>query len=208
MGTAKAELAARLSELGIDAETSSHVLGLVPGTSIAVLLYGSRARHDHTPESDVDVLTLVDHPAGSKSAGGVNMSYYTRDQLRSSSGTLFGMHLRRDGRVVTDTNSELATILDGLGGPDPHLLMRRVHHFCTLLLVNQDEQYRHLTRLVRLSRYLLRSAIYGRAIKEGQPCFSVRELAVRFEDPELVELLSSHAPSDERATPEVLVALP
>ncbi len=167
MGNATVGLAARLSELGIEADVSSQVVALVPANSIGVLLYGSRARGDHTPESDIDVLTLVSHSAGSKSAGRVNMSYYTRAQLHSSSGTLFGMHLRRDGRVLADTDAELAAILDALGGPNPQVLIQRVHHFSTLLLVTEDEQRRYLTRLVRLGRYLLRSAIYARAIAEG-----------------------------------------
>jgi len=42
-----------------------------------------------------------------------------------------------------------------------------------------------------LARYLLRTAIYAKAMMHGEPCFSVRELAERFHDSSLATLLAS-----------------
>jgi hypothetical protein len=45
--------------------------------------------------------------------------------------------------------------------------------------------------MVRLARYLLRTSVYALAMKDGDPCFSVRQLADRFHDPQLSTLLAS-----------------
>ena len=51
--------------------------------------------------------------------------------------------------------------------------------------------------LLREARYLLRSALYAKRIIDGAPCFSVREIAAAYGDPELESLLSSHNLSDD-----------
>ncbi|HWJ96734.1 MAG TPA: nucleotidyltransferase domain-containing protein [Acidimicrobiales bacterium] len=169
----------------------SDALDLLPPHCEAAMIYGSRARGDHRPDSDLDVLALVDSPRGSRSSGRVSVSCYTGAQLRSASGSLFGMHLRRDGKVLIDPDGVLQAILHDLRDPDPQDLFDRVNHFSALLGVDRADARNHLPGLVRLGRYLLRTAVYAEAIKTGNPCFSVAELAVRFEDPALEQILDS-----------------
>ena len=121
----------------------------------------------------------------------MSVSCYTVDQLRTANGTLFGMHLARDGVAVYDPDEILGSLLVVMGQPDPVVLLARAKHFSAILDVTAVELNVYLDGLVRLARYLLRSAIYAVAIAQGSPCFSVRELAVRFAEPELADLLSS-----------------
>jgi hypothetical protein len=78
---------------------------------LALVLYGSRAREDDDAYSDVDILCAtessepIDASACAASAGfaGVEPSVYTWDELDSlhSDGSLFLVHLARDGRLIT-----------------------------------------------------------------------------------------------------------
>ena len=185
------DLEDKLSGLGVPRRLVKATTNVVPIDAIGLLVYGSRARADYVQGSDLDLLALVHEPAGSKTYEQANLSCYTRAQLCSASETLFGMHIRRDGVVVADTNAELENIINSFQDPDPSQLLSRVRHFSAILEASEADLDLHLPGLCRLARYLLRTATYSLALAEGQPCFSVRELAKRFAQPELVALLSS-----------------
>ena len=108
------------------------------------------------------------------------------------------MHVKRDGKVIFDPTGELQSLICDLEPPDASLLLARVRHFSAILQCEETDLTLHLPGLCRLGRYLLRTAIYSLALAEGRPCFSVRELAERFNEPRLVTLLSS----DPRIVPE------
>ena len=177
--------------MGVPPRLIEAAMSVVPADAIGLLVYGSRARADYIQDSDLDLLALVHEPAGSMTYRNANLSRYTSAQLRSASGTLFGMHIRRDGVVVADTCGELRSLIHEIEDPDPPRLLARVHHFSGILESSDRDLDLYLPGLCRLARYLLRTAIYSLALADGRPCFSVRELAERFAEPELVALLSS-----------------
>ena len=196
-----------LDSLEVPNDLAAELRDLLPEQMTAVLLYGSRARGDATSTSDLDVLVVgargnVDHRARR-----VNISFYSADQLTQSSQTLFGFHLARDGVVLLDNSGELRRILDGLEPPEPSVLIEKIRVLSTVLDIAEPERTLYLPGLVRVARYLVRSALYARALEADRPCFSVRELADREADPALVALLSSdrdlHAPD----SPDLLADL-
>ena len=186
-----ANIESKLLGIGVPRHLVKAALDIVPGDTVGMLVYGSRARTDYVKDSDLDLLALVNQPRGSKTHVKVNLSCYTPAQLASASGTLFGMHIRRDSIVIADTNGKLRNLINSLEDPDPLQLLSRVRHFSTILDASTVDLDFHIAGLCRLARYLLRTAIYSIALAQGRPCFSVRELARRFAQPELVTLLSS-----------------
>lgn len=156
--------------------------------SIGAVMYGSYARGDFSPASDVDVLSVSERAVGSRSIDIANVSVYTPDQMTSARGTLFGMHLARDGIVLFDTDGTVASHLASMGEPDPNELFERIRFLAAVL---DGAPVEYLSGQIRVARYLLRTAVYVAAIAAGKPCFSVRELAGRFNDPGLVTILSS-----------------
>jgi Nucleotidyltransferase domain. len=182
---------AALEALSVPAEEIASALRLMPNRAIGVLVYGSRARNDFTPASDLDLLALFASPRGSRSDGNARLSYYTPEQLATAIGTLFGMHLARDGIILHDTGGVLASCLASMGAPDPEELSTRIRRYSAVLDTSNNDLQRYLGGLTRVARYLLRTAIYAQAIAAGRPCFSVRELAERLAQPELVALLSA-----------------
>jgi Nucleotidyltransferase domain len=184
-----------LASQGIPCAVASDLPPL-PEAASALLLYGSRARGDALPDSDLDLLALVQEALPSVSAGAISVSFYTPDQLSTGIGTLFGAHLRRDAKILCDPLGELSEILSTLGEVDTERLFSRVRAMSEVFGSPHVDLPRYLPGLLREARYLLRSTLYAQAIAAGAPCFSVRELAVRHSDPALVALLASRHSAD------------
>lgn len=163
----------------------------IPADVSAIMVYGSQARGDAIPGSDLDILALASSGRPSTYSGDTNISYYTAAQLQCGIGTLFGAHLKRDGKILADPKGELATVLDSIGDVDTPRLLERSLNLSQLFTCPERDLPKYLPGLVRQARYLLRSCLYAQAIADGEPCFSVRELSIRHRDPELVHLLSS-----------------
>lgn len=181
---------ARLAEVGLSPPLVAEVPEL-PASSSALLIYGSQARGDAIESSDVDLLAVVAEPTGPVANGAVNLTCYTPAQLATANGTLFGAHLARDGRILADPNDELCRALRGMEPVDTDRLFARAREL-TAVFSNLDVDLpQYGVGLLRQARYLLRSCLYAAAIRDGDPCFSVREIAERAGDEELVELLSS-----------------
>ncbi|VBA43603.1 hypothetical protein LAUMK13_04598 [Mycobacterium innocens] len=179
-----------LANLGVPEEIAADFPPL-PGDVSALLIYGSRARGDAVTDSDLDVLALVQHSFPSTYSGVVNVSFYTRDQLKTGIGTLFGAHLQRDAKVFWDPEGDLTEILNSLGNVDTERLFNRVKAMSPVFGSPESDLPKYLAGLLREARYLLRSSLYAQAIAVDEPCFSVRELAIRHSDPALVDLLAS-----------------
>jgi hypothetical protein len=185
----------QLAALGVPRMLADQLCGYLDDTLLGVLIYGSWARQDAGPQSDLDILTLSETCVDDKKVdipAKLSLSRYTPEQLQKAGRTLFGMHLARDGIIIYDRNNRLRNILGSFSSPDPGELLSRLLQFSAIFDIPRDQLIAYLPGLCKLARYLLRSAIYAVALSQGAPCFSVKELAERFSDPALVKILSSH----------------
>ena len=191
----KPEIASSILEvlggLGVPSNMIATSLCLVPDSVSGLLVYGSRARGDSLVESDLDLLALVDSESRTSNQDGVSISFYTKSQLETGISSLFGAHLKRDAKIIYDPAGQLTATITELGDVDPSRVLKRVQQFSIVFGALDRDLPKYLPGLLRLARYLLRSALYAKAISEGNECYSVRELAQRYQDTSLVELLTS-----------------
>lgn len=184
------QLLESLARLDVPDELAKCVPAM-PIDSSGLLLYGSRARGDSVAGSDLDLLVIVEQPRPSIYSGDASVSYYTIAQVESGRGTLFGAHLKRDAKVLWDPTGELSDVLSRMGEVNTEWLFSRARNMSKILGCLKMDLPKYLPGLLREARYLLRSCLYARAIAEGSPCFSVREIAQRNADPPLASLLAS-----------------
>jgi len=197
----------RMDSLGVPAGLVEALLPLLPASLTGVLVYGSWARGDARGVSDLDVLVLDETGISPKPDDRISLSFYSEQQLREATGTLFGFHLARDGKVVLDGQGQLGRTLAAIEPPDPEVLLEKIRRLSAVLTVNSHELASYLPGLTQVARYLLRSALYAEALKDGNPSFSVGDLAVRRDDPSLRELLSSHANEQHPASASTFAEL-
>jgi predicted nucleotidyltransferase len=172
----------------------------LPSDAEGLLIYGSRARGDAVPGSDVDLLAMVATSRPSMSVGEVSISFYTADQLSTGVGTLFGAHLKRDAKVIWDQQGRLGRAIEAMGDVDTGRLFARAGQMAELFTSLEEDLPKYLPGLLREARYLLRSCLYAQAMAANAPCFSVRELANRHGDPNLARLLASRQKSESKVS--------
>lgn len=189
----RSHIASALASCGVPPELVALAKAAIPSDVRGLVLYGSRARGDHLADSDLDLLGLVDVPRRSVHRGLISLSFYTTDQLASGVGSLFGAHLVRDSRILWDPDGRVQPILDSMGTVDFPRLIRRSTFYSRIFGSLERDLPKYLPGLLREARYLLRSCLYGQAIAEDRPCFSIRELAQRHGDPSLANLLASRS---------------
>lgn len=186
----KRELIDSMRHLGIPTLTIRRFPRL-PNDVQGILIYGSRARGDAVAGSDLDVLALVPESRPSFSRSDISISLYTESQLETGVGTLFGAHLRRDSKIIWDPSGRLTNSIAAMGDVDTARLVGRAKAMSSLFSTPHADLPMYLEGTLRHARYLLRSCLYAQAIEQGDPCFSVREIARRVGDPELTEILAS-----------------
>jgi hypothetical protein len=153
-----------------------------------VMIFGSSARGDASASSDVDVLELAPQRATSYSVDGINISVYDKNTLREMAinGSLFVLHLVREGRTIRDPHGELRQCLDAYRAPvtyEPYY--SALQDVLGLLDVSSDTYAPRWKVFNEAALYVVRSCLYARLAERGEPIFALETLRERVPSPEL-----------------------
>lgn len=157
------------------------------------MLYGSVARGTADCDSDIDVLELVTGPAASYEVGKANVTQYEASHLRSlaEQGSLFVLHLRNDGVVLSDPGGVLRRTLNAYSQPSGYCHVRRQLRDASALLDPAAVDFdAHTSSLARLGIYLLRTSVYLRTAEAGQPAFDLGAIEWLNGEPDLQKALA------------------
>lgn len=161
-----------------------------------VLLFGSVARGDAGPDSDIDLLVIESASRIRKDDSwtipgtSISIHKYSTSALRKlfQRGTLFALHLRHEARIVADPDGELQRLLRAPVPFDAHNELARVARERAVLYATDFEET--TSKGYRVARHLLRTAAFAKCASLGEVTFSARRAAQILASPRIEPLLS------------------
>jgi len=190
------------------ADIAAEVEAALVGKSVAVMVYGSRARGTAGPASDIDVLQVVVDAPRSYTSGRVEVSAFTVAQLSEMSrdGGLFILHLRHDGLILRDEDGVLAGVLAEYRQPASYADYRaELAAAAQVLAVDAAEFAEHGQHLTRLALFLARTCASIRTVEAGELVTDAALFGARLGDPELGAALAARHKAE--FVPDDLAAL-
>jgi hypothetical protein len=171
------------------------VLRQLPAEVGPLLLYGSVARGDAGPGSDVDLLLVAARVPRVVLPQRVSLTCYSAERLEAMcrTGSLFAWHLRTEG-VPLRGRTELERILGLHPGPQTERARERIRRLGAILDVRSSEE--QFLGVIHVARFLLRTALYSRSIDVGEGSFSVFQAASALGRPEVAQLLALDSVDD------------
>jgi hypothetical protein len=159
-------------------EVVARAMGAIRGGYVAVALYGSQARGTQRPDSDIDVLQVVRTRPGKYSDGNVNVTAYNVNALRqmSAQGSLFMLHLRTDGYILSDPDGTLEGIFGCYQFP-PNFKSAIAELAAAARALTVQDADLHRDGLRRLGIYVARTMCYAILAERGEPEFDPEKVA-------------------------------
>lgn len=147
---------------------------------LAVALFGSRARGDEDPSSDVDLLLVTaEGPARHASMGDLSLSFYPLPDLhaRARSGNLFLCHVLREGRTLYDPEACFPTLQAEFRLRPSYAAA--IHQAADLAwyMVRFGRRYPDTSLFRRRIAWCVRTILIARSAELGTPTFAPRHLA-------------------------------
>jgi nucleotidyltransferase-like protein len=169
--------------------------------TVALVLYGSRARGEQTEQSDVDLLAVTRGEArGCYRRGRVSVTRYPFEHVvgRARAGDLFAYHIVSEGRVVYECEPVFQTIVGEFAlRPDYSREIELASDVGWFLLHHRD-------RIVSAARFSAKLAwcthtmLVARAAGQRRPVFSTAGLAAFARSPDVALVLGSKRCADVR----------
>jgi len=168
----------------------TRAMAAVRGPYIALALYGSQARGTQRVDSDIDVLHVVSTAPGKYSDGDVNVTAYNIDTLRSMSvnGSLFMLHLRTDGHIISDPTGVLKRIFDDYRQP-PNFAKAIAELAAAARALTVDDSAAYEDGLRKLGIYVARTACYAVLADRGEPEFDPEVVSRKLGIPSMARAL-------------------
>lgn len=164
----------------------------------SVLLFGSAARGDATQFSDLDVLLVradvesAHHSAETRDLGASclvrSLSWLRR---QAAEGTLFALHLQREGRILRDPVGLLDAFQRSAVRVDFGLRLEQLRQ--SLRVLDAPDLQPRCPGVRSVARHLLRTAVFLRSAEAGSITFSHQQACTAIGAPQLLPVLDGRS---------------
>jgi predicted nucleotidyltransferase len=158
-----------------------------------VMVFGSVARGDASSNSDVDVLQVATRSSRVFTVGRMHVYIYAATRLlrMAEQGALFVLHLKLEGQILRDPDGSLRRCLNSYVAPanyDPY--RQALKRTARLLDISREGYLVRWKEYNALAVFVLRTTLYARFAEEGEPIFSLSEIARRMPKMDLGAMLT------------------
>jgi len=176
---------------------------VIVGPCLATFLYGSYARGDFKEDSDIDIIQVTPAHSAPYSAGKVNITCYTRDQLLrlAEAGSLFVLHLISEAVALDDPAHLLDAMKSAYIHPTSYApFYEELAGALPIVAITQTMFDDAPLAYAATASYLLRSFAYAKAVELGNATFAMEDVVKVIGDNRvLVRLRSLRLSIDYRA---------
>jgi hypothetical protein len=163
---------------------------------LALALYGSRARQDQHPDSDVDLFAITDESEYRMIVqSNVNIACYPRPLAlqRAENGDLFMLHIVREAKTLLDISGEMDVIRDIFKYKDSYESEIRAASDIAWFLCQSDGEFRNYALFNRRVAWCVRTMLIAKSAEMKCPYFSTRQLGEFSGSREAVFLIENKA---------------
>jgi hypothetical protein len=158
----------------------------------AVALFGSRARGNADPHSDVDILLVTTEPRTRHvSMGNISLYLYSWSYLkrRASAGDLFVGHIAKESRALYDPKNYFKALDETFRFKTSYLKEIRQASELGWYIADYHSTVRPSVATKRIA-WCVRTILIARAAEKQRPIFAASELAAFSGSPEVAGLIS------------------
>jgi|WetSurMetagenome_2_1015567.scaffolds.fasta_scaffold22076_3 hypothetical protein len=160
----------------------------------SLMIYGSCARGDNEPYSDVDILALHSESYYKMNAHNkLNIVYYSCEllQKRMQSGNLFCLHLVKEGKIIHDTNNILKNILEKFEYKESYEKeIKEASELCWTLM-KFAEDFDNLFYFNKKLAWCVRTIIIAKSAEQKTPVFSKNDLSNFINDKSILSIIGA-----------------
>lgn len=166
-------------------------LARVVDSSSAVALYGSVARGDAGPGSDVDVVVIAERSVEQRDDGELAVTSYEEGHLSSlaDAGSLFVLHLKTEARILKDDTHAFERVFGAWRAPSFERTREGMRAAASILDVTDEVRRMRSRQLAATALFVLRSVLYLRCLELGRPTFAMHTVARVLDDEAVVGFL-------------------
>jgi len=166
--------------MAISNQIISRVLAELGERADSLMIFGSAARGDQQPHSDIDILQVSNRKTSSYKVNDLSISVYDKSSLSSlaKQGSLFILHLKSEGLIIRDRQGIVEECLNFYVPPKSYEPYRSNLRVCLSLLDIGEEKYlANWEKFNSVGIFIFRTVLFIASAETGKSTFSAFNLA-------------------------------